>query len=147
MFESRANSVLETSQSVLRRNNFVSFFSFFFLFFFVCKLSKWAFYKFNPAFPHSVIMSLQCVLPVNRKPDSQVHTPFRSSNPRPPLPPSHFDHLFFVTYSLFCTSPHSSGAVRELRWTSWAVRPNEPSGFRGRKDLLNHASALVTTCP
>ena len=26
-------------------------------------------------------------------------------------------------------------------------RPNEPSGFRGRKELLNHASALVTTCP
>ena len=24
--------------------------------------------------------------------------------------------------------------------TSWAVRPNEPSGFRGRKDLLNRAS-------
>ena len=23
----------------------------------------------------------------------------------------------------------------------------EFSGFRGRKDLLNHASALVTTCP
>ena len=31
---------------------------------------------------------------------------------------------------------------------SWAVRPNdEPSGFRGRKELLNRASALVTTCP
>ena len=28
-------------------------------------------------------------------------------------------------------------------WPSWAVRPNEPSGFRGRKVLLNHASALV----
>ena len=27
------------------------------------------------------------------------------------------------------------------------VRPNEHSGFRGRKDLLNRASALVTTCP
>ena len=26
-------------------------------------------------------------------------------------------------------------------------RPNEPSGFRGRKELLNRASALVTTCP
>ena len=25
--------------------------------------------------------------------------------------------------------------------------PNEPSGFRGRKELLNHASASVTTCP
>ena len=42
---------------------------------------------------------------------------------------------------------HSSGAVWESRWTSWAVRPNEPSGFRGRKDLLHRASALVTTCP
>ena len=42
---------------------------------------------------------------------------------------------------------YSSGAVWESRWTSWAVRPNEPSGFRGRKDLLNRASALVTTCP
>ena len=27
------------------------------------------------------------------------------------------------------------------------VCPNEPSGFRGRKDLLQGASALVTTCP
>ena len=42
---------------------------------------------------------------------------------------------------------HSSGAVWESRWTSWAVRPNEPSGFRGRKDLLHRAPALVTTCP
>ena len=33
------------------------------------------------------------------------------------------------------------------RWPSWAVRPNEPSGFRGRKVILNHASALVTACP
>ena len=36
--------------------------------------------------------------------------------------------------------------VQEL-CESRAVRPNEPSGFRGRKDLLNRASALVTTCP
>ena len=48
--------------------------------------------------------------------------------------------------SLSLTS-HSSGAVWESRWTSWAVRPNEPSGFRGRKDLFNHASALVSVCP
>ena len=26
-------------------------------------------------------------------------------------------------------------------------RPNEPSGFRGRKAILNHASALVSACP
>ena len=30
---------------------------------------------------------------------------------------------------------------------SWAVRPNEPSGFRGRKAILNYASALVSACP
>ena len=42
---------------------------------------------------------------------------------------------------------HSSGAVWESRWPSWAVRPNESSGFRGHKELLNHASALVSTCP
>ena len=42
---------------------------------------------------------------------------------------------------------HSSGAVWESRWPSWAVRPNEPSGFRGRKATLNHASALVSACP
>ena len=35
----------------------------------------------------------------------------------------------------------------ESRWQSWAVRPNEPSGFRGRKAILNHASALVSACP
>ena len=42
---------------------------------------------------------------------------------------------------------HSSGAVWELRWPSWAVRPNKPSGFRGRKAILNHALALVSACP
>ena len=42
---------------------------------------------------------------------------------------------------------HSSGAVWESRWPSWAVGPNEPSGFRGRKAILNHASALVSACP
>ena len=28
-----------------------------------------------------------------------------------------------------------------------AVRPNEPSGFRGRTAILNHAHALVSACP
>ena len=28
-----------------------------------------------------------------------------------------------------------------------SVLTDEPSGFRGRKELLNRASALVTTCP
>ena len=50
---------------------------------------------------------------------------------------------------------------KRFLWTSFIVqelcesrggrpglfRPNEPSGFRGRKELLNRASALVTTCP
>ena len=43
--------------------------------------------------------------------------------------------------------PHSSGAVWELRWTSWAVRPNEPSGFRGHKELLNRASRRQLDIP
>ena len=46
-----------------------------------------------------------------------------------------------------CRKATRSGAVWESRWMSWAVCPNEPSGFHGRKDLLNRASALVTTCP
>ena len=41
----------------------------------------------------------------------------------------------------------SSGAGWELRWTSWAVHPNEPSGFHGCKAILNHAHALVSACP
>ena len=28
-----------------------------------------------------------------------------------------------------------------------SVLTTEPSGFRGRKELVNRASALVTTCP
>ena len=55
----------------------------------------------------------------------------------------------YISYITLCGlfGRHSSGAVWESRWPSWAVRPNEPSGFRGRKELLNRASALVTTCP
>ena len=59
-------------------------------------------------------------------------------------------NLTLITYVVFkkiSTFNQSSGAVWESRWPSWAVRPNEPSGFRGRKELLNRASALVTTCP
>ena len=41
----------------------------------------------------------------------------------------------------------SSVAVWESRWPSWAVRPNEPSGFRGRKEILNYAHAQVSPCP
>ena len=39
------------------------------------------------------------------------------------------------------------GAVWKSRWPSWAVRPNEPHGFRGRKAILKHANALVSGCP
>ena len=40
----------------------------------------------------------------------------------------------------------SSGAIRKSRWPSWAFRPNEPYGFRGRKAVLNHAHALAMSC-
>ena len=46
---------------------------------------------------------------------------------------------------------HSSGAVWESRWTSWAVRPNGPrslrsfsGGFRGR---AFHSLAPFPLCP
>ena len=35
----------------------------------------------------------------------------------------------------------------ESRWPSWAFRPNEHYGFRGRQAILNHADALVSACP
>ena len=61
---------------------------------------------------------------------------------------THYFHTHLYTLlSHYFHNYYSSGAVWESRWTSWAVRPNEPSGFRGRKDLLNRALALVTTCP
>ena len=50
----------------------------------------------------------------------------------------------------FAWASHSSGAVWDSRWPSWAVRPSrEPSGFCGRKAILNHTSALLTltACP
>ena len=37
--------------------------------------------------------------------------------------------------------------VAVLGFPSWAFRPNEPYGFRGRKAILNRASALVTIFP
>ena len=57
-------------------------------------------------------------------------------------------HDLLVVLPFWC-SHHSSGAVWESRWPSWAVRPNTWrafSGFRGRKAILNHASALVSAC-
>ena len=59
------------------------------------------------------------------------------------------EHECYITLPCNVTNDdgHSSGAVWESRWPSWAVRPNEPSGFRGRKAILNHASALVSACP
>ena len=44
-------------------------------------------------------------------------------------------------------SHHSSGAVWELRWLSWAVCPNELYGFHRCKAILNCAHALVSACP
>ena len=40
-----------------------------------------------------------------------------------------------------------SKALWEMRWPSCAGHPNEPYGFRGRKAILNHAHALVSSCP
>ena len=40
----------------------------------------------------------------------------------------------------------SSGAVGGSMWPSWAVRPDEPYGFRGRKAILNHVHAFVSAC-
>ena len=42
-------------------------------------------------------------------------------------------------------SPKTSNIVQEL-CESRGDRP-EPSGFRGRKTILNHASVLVSACP
>ena len=62
--------------------------------------------------------------------------------PQSPGPPLSFVLLTCHTFT------HSSGAVWKSRWhASWAIRPNEPSGFRGRKAILTNASALVTACP
>ena len=53
--------------------------------------------------------------------------------------------LAFLMYKM---SPKCLGSliVQEL-CESRGGRPNEPSGFRGRKDTLKHASALVSACP
>ena len=76
-----------------------------------------------------------------------LHTP----SPHP-FSPSLISRRFLWTlstmFTYFAGSPHSSGAVWETsRWPSWAVRPNEPSGFRGRVKLywtmLRHWSQLV----
>ena len=32
--------------------------------------------------------------------------------------------------------------MSKSRWPSWATRPNEPFGFRGRKELLNRAFGI-----
>ena len=45
------------------------------------------------------------------------------------------------------SSGHIVQELCESRGGRPAVRPNEPSGFRGRKVILNHASALVSACP
>ena len=60
-----------------------------------------------------------------------------------------FAPLFFVLSVKIngeLSTPPTHAIVQEL-CESRGVRPNEPSGFRGHKELLNRASALVTTCP
>ena len=55
--------------------------------------------------------------------------------------------IFQIGIKLKQISPSTNRIVQELcesRWPSWAVRPYKPSGFRGRKAILNHASALVS---
>ena len=42
--------------------------------------------------------------------------------------------------------PYAQVIVQEL-CESRGGRPDEPYGFRGRKAILNHASALVSACP
>ena len=56
-------------------------------------------------------------------------------------------HQAAAVCSRHVTLHRASWAMWESRWPSWAVRPNEPSGFRGRKAVLNRASAMVTACP
>ena len=58
-----------------------------------------------------------------------------------------FTHHHSLTSSSSSRLNQTSGAVLESRWPSWAVRPNVPSGFRGRKAILTHALALVSACP
>ena len=62
-----------------------------------------------------------------------------------------------VSSLVFLRSVNHYGYIRAIQFAEMAIvqelcesrggRPNEPSGFRGRKELLNRASALVTTCP
>ena len=58
-----------------------------------------------------------------------------------------YTYIYLSDYISISIYIFISGAVWESRWPPWAVRPNEPSGFRGRKAILNHASALVSACP
>ena len=53
----------------------------------------------------------------------------------------------YIYISLLNVLVQSSGAMWKSRWSSWAFRPDEPYGFRGRKAILNHAHALVSACP
>ena len=85
-----------------------------------------------------------CTMLPPSPPRSHIHCPaYKSLHP----PALLFMHQHFIQRVSKLSAHHSSGAVWESRWPSWAVRPNEPSGFRGRKDFLNRALALVTTCP
>ena len=84
-----------------------------------------------------------------KDPRKTKQTKAKSQGPKSPAVALTWDAIKYEVHKLHrrYIPNHSSGAVWESRWPSWAVRPNEPSGFRGRKDLLNHASALVSACP
>ena len=58
-------------------------------------------------------------------------------------PRSLYPHYIKLSISIRLPAD-GSGAVWESRWPSWAGRPNEPSCFRGRKAILNHALALIS---
>ena len=45
----------------------------------------------------------------------------------------------------YIDSSHFYDSIVQELCESRGGRPNEPSGFRGRKELLNRALALVTT--
>ena len=68
--------------------------------------------------------------------------------PPPPFSPSLISRTASVDvkHHVYLLTDRTDRA-QERRWPSWDVRPNEPSGFRGRKAILNHASALVSACP
>ena len=98
----------------------------------------------TPAQTNTYVFPLYTALPLVF--NVQSKTPAQTNTCVHPL---HMDSKWTPVFNSVSRTPahHSSGAVWESRWPSWAVCLNEPSGFHGRKELLNHASALVSACP